>query len=73
MPGCAQAITSRGLDQFYNTEEDCLVKKADLNAIVKLLQVLTSSGRRNAVFAVHLVCMQRLLSCSSFYLSWADV
>ncbi|KAK9915015.1 hypothetical protein WJX75_003656 [Coccomyxa subellipsoidea] len=31
-------ITSRGLDQFYNTEEDCLVKKADLPTILKLLQ-----------------------------------
>ena len=35
----AQEITSRGLDQFYNTEEDCLVKKADLPTILKLLQV----------------------------------
>lgn len=42
MPGCAQAITTRGLDQYYNTEEDCLVKKGDLNAIVKLLQVLAT-------------------------------
>ncbi|EIE26993.1 SM/Sec1-family protein [Coccomyxa subellipsoidea C-169] len=31
-------ITTRGLDQFYNTEEDCLVKKADLPTILKLLQ-----------------------------------
>ena len=38
---CAkQEITSRGLDQFYHLEEACLTKKADLAAVLKLLQVL---------------------------------
>jgi hypothetical protein len=31
-------ITARGLDQFYHVEEDCLTKKADLAAVLKLLQ-----------------------------------
>ena len=34
-----QEIQGRGLDQFYNTEEDLLVGKGDLAHIEKLLQV----------------------------------
>ena len=40
---CEQEITSRGLDQFYHLEEACLTKKADLAAVLKLLQVLLPS------------------------------
>ena len=34
-----QEIRSRGLDQYYNVEEDLLVGKADLAAVEKLLKV----------------------------------
>lgn len=34
-----QAIKSRGLDGFYNLEEDLLTGKADTAALIKLLQV----------------------------------
>lgn len=33
------AIKARGLDGFYNTEEDLLVGKADAAGLAKLLQV----------------------------------
>lgn len=33
------AIKSRGLDGFYNLEEDLLTGKADSAALIKLLQV----------------------------------
>lgn len=35
-----QAITARGLDQYYHLEEDCLVKKADVSKLLQRIQVL---------------------------------
>ena len=34
-----QAITARGLDQYYHLEEDCLVKKADVSKLLHRIQV----------------------------------
>ncbi len=34
-----QAITARGLDQYYHLEEDCLVKKADVSKLLQRIQV----------------------------------
>ena len=37
--GGAQAIKARGLDLFYNLEEDMLSGKADTAAMLRLIQV----------------------------------
>lgn len=49
------AIKNRGLDGFYNLEEDLLTGKADTGALVKLLQV-----RVLAAVSVH--CRHRHLT-----------
>lgn len=40
---CTQAIKARGLDQYYNLEEDMLAGKADTAAMLRLIQVSAHS------------------------------
>ena len=35
----SQAVAARGLNHYYNLEEDCLVKKADVSKLLQLIKV----------------------------------
>ena len=54
-----QEIQGRGLDQFYNTEEDLLVGKGDLAHIEKLLQVSCPYPDETAV-AEHVIMIHQM-------------
>lgn len=49
LQGGAQAIKARGLDAFYNLEEDMLSGKADTAAMLRLIQVPEPACCRYAV------------------------
>ncbi len=34
-----QAVAARGLNHYYNLEEDCLVKKADVSKLLQQIKV----------------------------------
>jgi hypothetical protein len=39
MSAWLQAVAARGLNHYYNLEEDCLVKKADVSKLLQLIKV----------------------------------
>ena len=46
-----QAVAARGLNHYYNLEEDCLVKKADVSKLLQLIKV--TLGRD----CLHILCL----------------